>query len=353
MCGHSRVTNSTLCFGSGTLAGLFHRTWPLSAWRSEALLSVGQEPFCSNVHNAKPECSAETEVSIWGLRETQERNPGSLSRGDWWLWSFQVEGFKLQSRNWVQSVTNDSSVPTCFSQGLVIKQLSACQVHETTSPQIGEHITVFTSVCLKNMWSGGDTAGMLCVWALLDLGLVTKHPGYLLMRKTTWWAPVLSRVSCRLQGYWQEESQEIQEFLDIGLGIGWAEKTEESASNVRLCSALVDKGTGYLAWVQGAFPSVCMTSDNKVFAVELSRMGMSALTWGYPWQWSCIIRKFCPWLIELHCCRGWVVTVAADSVTCSAWLVCHCKSHKSCALIDPKSFLPDVSFKYEFQDVLD
>ena len=62
------------------------------------------------------------------------------------------------------SVSNDSSVPTCFSQRLVIKQLSTCQVHERTSPQI-EHITVFPSVCLKDM-QRGDTAGMICVQPL-------------------------------------------------------------------------------------------------------------------------------------------------------------------------------------------
>lgn len=56
----------------------------------------------------------------------------------------------------MRSVTNDSSVPTCFSQGLVIKQLSACQVHERTSPQIGEHITVFTSVCLSKICKVGE-----------------------------------------------------------------------------------------------------------------------------------------------------------------------------------------------------
>lgn len=40
-------------------------------------------------------------------------------------------------------------------------------MHETTSPQIGEHITVFTSVCIKNM-QRGDTAGMVCIWALAE-----------------------------------------------------------------------------------------------------------------------------------------------------------------------------------------
>lgn len=45
----------------------------------------------------------------------------------------------------------------------------------------------------------------------------------------------------------------------------------------------------------------------------------------------------------------WVVMVTPDSVMCSAWLACHFKSQKSCALIDQKCILP---FKYEFQDVL-
>lgn len=57
-------------------------------------------------------------------------------------------------------------------------------MHERTSPQIEEHITVFTNVCLKHM-QRGDTAGMVCIWALAQFDpvtccLVTKHPGYLL-----------------------------------------------------------------------------------------------------------------------------------------------------------------------------
>lgn len=41
----------------------------------------------------------------------------------------------------------------------------------------------------------------------------------------------------------------------------------------------------------------------------------------------------------------WVGMITLDSVTCSTWLVCHFKSQKSCALIGPKCFLPDVSFQ--------
>lgn len=84
----------------------------------------------------------------------------------------------------MHGVTNDSSVPMRFSWGLVIMQLSTCQVHERTSSQIGEHITVLTSVCLKNM-QRGDTAGVVCIWAFTAFDpstccLVTKRPSCLL-----------------------------------------------------------------------------------------------------------------------------------------------------------------------------
>lgn len=57
-------------------------------------------------------------------------------------------------------------------------------MHEKTSPQIGEQITVFTSVHLKNMQRGG-TARLVCIWALAEFDPmtccpVTKHPGHLL-----------------------------------------------------------------------------------------------------------------------------------------------------------------------------
>lgn len=159
MCRHSCVTNSMLCFGSGSLARLFYkkamaiaclRIWGIAQCKTGAFLLL-----CSQCTHQVP-CKTSVPQKNRGIRLSTKRNSGKKPRITFqrrlcWLWNFQVEGFKLQSRNWVQSVTNDSSVPTCFSQGLVIKQLSACQVHERTSPQIGEHITVFTSVCLKNM----------------------------------------------------------------------------------------------------------------------------------------------------------------------------------------------------------
>lgn len=100
-------------------------------------------------------------------------------------------------------------------------------MHERTSPQIGEHITVFTSVCLKNM-QRGDTAGMVCTWPLAELEpvtccLVTEHPGYSLDGPDKNDRLVRASVEfcgCRLHSVEESRARRYKQFLAIGFGTG-------------------------------------------------------------------------------------------------------------------------------------